>query len=183
MVGSGTAEKLPFSTAVRNVQGHCRSCSAKSRPWNFQDFQICCGRNVKKCKLWEVKNPRGSSYTKPVRKHGDTCATVREIHCQGSGQQAFTGLHVPSQMLLSDWVMPSALKSVSWGVKIIWDSSHGTHLEHGLSLSWPSVVTCKLAFSSECEVSSLSSEQNCLQRMWHKWGGSRPCLATFTLTV
>lgn len=50
-------------------------------------------------------------------------------------------------------------------------------------LSQPSVVTCELAFSSECEVSSLSREQNCLWRMWHKWGGSRPCLATFTLMV
>lgn len=45
------------------------------------------------------------------------------------------------------------------------DSSHGTHFEHGLSPSWPSVVTCKLAFSFECEV---SSGQNCLLRMWHK---------------
>lgn len=87
------------------------------------------------------------------------------------------------QIVFSDWVMVNALKSVSWGVKIIWDSSHGTHFEHGLSPSQPSVVTCKLAFCFECEVSSPPSEQNCLLRMWHKWGGSRPYLATFTVMV
>lgn len=147
MVGSEGAEQLPFSTALRNVQAHCRSCSAKSPPWYFQDSQICCRRNVKKYKLWEVKNPGGSPCTKSVRKR-DNCATVREIHCNVSDQQAFPETYMYT--ITNDIVRlgnGKCLEIGSWGMKIIRDSSHGTHFEHGLSPSWPSVVTCKLAFS------------------------------------
>lgn len=145
MVGSGAVEQLSFSAVLRSVQGHHRSCSVKSPPWYFRDFQTCSRKNVKKCKLWEVKNP----HTKPVRKYGDTCTTVREIHCKVSGHQAFLETYMYHHKWYCQTGNGKCLEISKLGNENNLDSSHGTHFEHGLSPSWPSVVPCTLAFSFE----------------------------------